>query len=128
MEGGAAGRLSDAGARCVQPSGAYSASAGVLPTACGRPTSSELGLQGLSLRIFAGRSALPRIGNLCLGQGNRALLFPLGQRQPLVQLLVKIAIAHLLEDVGLPGFVDLEGFAAVGADDFMHGNGTLFVG
>ena len=85
-------------------------------------TGSELGLQGLSLRVFAGRSALQRMGDLCLGQGNRALLFPLGQLQPLVQLLVKIAIAHLLEDVGLTRFVDLEGFAAEGADDFMHSN------
>ena len=112
MEGGAAGRLSDVGARCVQPSGAYSASAGVLPTACGLPTGSELGLQGLSLRIFAGRSALPRISYLGLGQVNCALLSPLGQLQPLVQLL---------KDVGVPRFVDLEGFAALGADDFMHG-------
>jgi hypothetical protein len=39
-----------------------------------------------------------------------------------VQLLLKLAIAHLLEDVGVPRFVDLEGFAAVGADDFMHGD------
>jgi hypothetical protein len=37
-----------------------------------------------------------------------------------VQLFFKIAIAHLLEDVGVPRFVDLEGFAAVGADDFVH--------
>jgi hypothetical protein len=41
-----------------------------------------------------------------------------------VQLFVKIAIAHLLEDVGVPRFVDLEGFAAVWADDFMHGGWT----
>jgi hypothetical protein len=64
------------------------------------------------------------IGDLGLDQGNRVALFPLGQLQPLVQLLVKIAITHLLEDVGVPCFVDLEGFAAVWADDFMHGNGT----
>jgi hypothetical protein len=38
-----------------------------------------------------------------------------------VQLLFKIAIAHLLEDVGVPRLVDLEGFVAVGADDFVHG-------
>ena len=45
-----------------------------------------------------------------------------------MQLLVKIAIAHLLEDVGVPRFVDLEGFAAVGADDFMHGDGPIILG
>jgi hypothetical protein len=38
-----------------------------------------------------------------------------------VQLLLKRAIAHLLEDVGIPRLVDLEGFVAVGADDFVHG-------
>jgi len=36
--------------------------------------------------------------------------------------LLKLAIAHLLEDVGMPRLVDLEGFAAVGADDFVHGS------
>ena len=50
----------------------------------GHLTGSELGLQGLNLRIFAGRSALQRIGDLGLGQGNRVALFPLGQLQPLV--------------------------------------------
>jgi hypothetical protein len=38
-----------------------------------------------------------------------------------VQLFFKIAIAHLLEDVGVPRLVDLEGFVAMGADNFMHG-------
>ena len=85
-------------------------------------TGSELGLQVLNLRIFARRSPLQLMGNLGLGQGTRALLFPLGQLAPLVQLFVKVAIANLLEDVGVPRFVDVEGFAAVGADDFMHGN------
>jgi hypothetical protein len=44
----------------------------------------------------------------------------LGQLQPLVQLLFKVGIAQLLEDVGVPRLVDLEGFVAVGADDFVH--------
>ncbi|MDP3228049.1 MAG: hypothetical protein Q8N13_08725 [Acidovorax sp.] len=64
---------------------------------------------------------MQRIGELGFGQGNRVALFPLGQLKPLVQLFIKIAIAHLLEDVCVPRFVDLEGFVAVGADDFMHG-------
>ena len=51
----------------------------------------------------------------------RIALFLLGQLQPLVRLLFKLAIAHLLEDVGIPHLVDLEGFAAMGADDFVHG-------
>jgi hypothetical protein len=67
---------------------------------------------------------LQGIGDIGLGQGNRVALFPLGQLQPLVQLFFKIAIAHLLEDVGVPCLVDLEGFVAVGADDFVHGAGT----
>jgi hypothetical protein len=69
---------------------------------------------------------LQRVGDIGLGQGNRALLFPLGQLQPLVQLLFKIAITHLLENVGVPRLVDLEGFVAVGADDFVH-VGVLFL-
>jgi hypothetical protein len=42
-----------------------------------------------------------------------------------VQLFIKIAIAYLLEDVGVSGFVDLEGFAAMWTDDFMHGDWIL---
>jgi hypothetical protein len=34
---------------------------------------------------------------------------------------IEIRVAHLLEDVGVPGFVDLEGLPAVGADDVVHG-------
>ena len=51
----------------------------------------------------------------------RIAFSPLGQLQPLTRLLLQLAIAHLLEDVGIPRLVDLEGFAAVGADDFVHG-------
>ena len=64
---------------------------------------------------------MQHIGHLGLGQGNGVALFPLGQFEALVQLLLKLAITHLLEDVGIPRLVDLEGFAAVGADDFVHG-------
>jgi hypothetical protein len=86
----------------------------------------ELGFQRLNLRVFGRRCFLQRIGHLRLGQGNRALLFPLGQLQPLVQLLFKIAITHLLEDVGIPRLVDLESFVAVGADDFVRGGVSCF--
>ena len=37
-----------------------------------------------------------------------------------MQLFFKFAIARLIEDVGLPRFVGLEGFVAVGADDFVN--------
>ena len=78
----------------------------------------QLGFQRLNLGVFGRRSLLQRIGHLGLGQGNRVALFPLGQLQPLMQLLLKLAIAHLLEDVGVPCLVDLEGFAAVGGRRF----------
>ena len=58
---------------------------------------------------------MQRIGHIGLGHGNRVALFPLGQLQPLVQLLFKIATAQLLEDVGVPRVADLEGFVAEGA-------------
>lgn len=88
----------------------------------------ELGFQRLNLRVFGRRCVLQRMGDIGLGQGNRVALFPLGQLQPLMQLFFKIAIAHLLEDVGVPRLVDLEGFVAVGADDFVHVAGALVVG
>ena len=50
----------------------------------------------------------------------RLALCPLGRLEALVQLLLTLAIAHLLEDVGIPRLIDLEGFAAVGTDDFVH--------
>lgn len=43
-----------------------------------------------------------------------------------MQLVLKRAVANLLEDVGIPGLVDLGGFAALGADDFMHGYAFCF--
>jgi hypothetical protein len=70
---------------------------------------------------------LQRIGHVGLGYGNRVALFPLGQFQPLVQLLFKIAIAHLLEDVGVPYLADLEGFVTFGADDFVYEDVTFLI-
>ena len=86
----------------------------------------QLGFQRLNLSVFGCRCFLQRISDIGLDQSNRALLFPLGQLQPLVQLLFKITITHLLEDVGVPRFADLEGFVAVGVDDFVHGRGSTF--
>jgi hypothetical protein len=68
------------------------------------------------------------MGDIGLGPSNRALLIPLGQLQPIVQLLFKIAITHLLEDVGVPRLVDLEGFVAVGQMNSCMWDGTLRVG
>jgi hypothetical protein len=44
----------------------------------------------------------------------------LGQLKPLVQLLLELAITHLLQDVCVPGLINLECLTAVRADDFMH--------
>ena len=74
----------------------------------------QLGFQRLNLGVFGRCRHLQRIGHFGLGQGNRVALFPLGQFEALVQSLLKLAIAHLLEDVGVPRLVDLEGFAAGG--------------
>lgn len=61
----------------------------------------KLGFQRLNLRVFGRRCFLQRMGDLGLGQSNRVALFPLGQFEALVQSLLKLAIAHLLEDVGI---------------------------
>jgi hypothetical protein len=37
-----------------------------------------------------------------------------------MQLLLERAVAHLLQDVGVTGLIDLEGFATLGADDVVH--------
>jgi hypothetical protein len=37
-----------------------------------------------------------------------------------VQLLLKLTIAHLLENVSVARLIDFERFTAMGADDFMH--------
>ena len=74
----------------------------------------QLGFERLNFGVFGSCSFLQRVGHLGLGQCNRIALFPLGQLQRIVQSLLKLAIAHLLEDVGIPRLVDLEGLAAVG--------------
>lgn len=37
-----------------------------------------------------------------------------------MQLMFKVAIAHLFEDVSITGLIDFEGFAAMGADKFFQ--------
>ena len=67
---------------------------------------------------------MQRNGDIGLAQGNRVALFPLGQPQLLVQLLLEHAIAYLIEDVGVPRFGNVEGLVAVGADDFVNGRAS----
>ena len=50
----------------------------------------------------------------------------LGQFKPLMQLLLKSAVANLLQDVGVASLVDFECFAAVGADDFVNGGASFY--
>ena len=58
---------------------------------------------------------------------DRIVLVLLGQFKPLMQLLRKRAVAHLFQDVGVPRLADLECFTVVGADDFVHAGGLLYV-
>ena len=57
---------------------------------------------------------------------DRIALVLLGQFKPLMQLLLESAIANLLQDVCVAGFIDFECFATVGADDFVHVGGAFF--
>ena len=38
-----------------------------------------------------------------------------------MELLLKLAVAHLFDDVGVAGLVNLEGGVAMGANDVVHG-------
>ncbi len=50
---------------------------------------------------------------LAPGEFDGGLLILRGQVQPLMQLLLKIAVADLLQYVCIPGFIDLERLSAV---------------
>ena len=65
-------------------------------------------------------SILKFTGSLGLGEFDGIPLVPFGQLKPLVQLLLELAVANLLQDVRVPGLVNLECFLAVRADNFMH--------
>lgn len=39
-------------------------------------------------------------------------------------ILLKSAVANVLQDIGVARLVDFEGFAGVGEDDFMHSSRT----
>jgi len=59
-----------------------------------------------------------RVGVACPRRAPR--IFLLSQQETFMKLLIKLAVANLLEDLGISSLVDLERFLAVGADDFMH--------
>lgn len=48
--------------------------------------------------------------------------------EPVMQLLLELAVADLLDDVGVPGLVDRKGLAAVRADDLVHRASFRMVG
>eukprot|EP01022_Parablepharisma_sp_SALTPOND_P009847 TRINITY_DN14066_c0_g1_i1.p1 TRINITY_DN14066_c0_g1~~TRINITY_DN14066_c0_g1_i1.p1 ORF type:complete len:1308 (-),score=476.92 TRINITY_DN14066_c0_g1_i1:655-4578(-) len=80
----------------------------------------DLRAQLLDLGILAGGSLVHLGHHPGLGQFDGGALVLLGQRQPLMQLLLELAIAYLLEDLGVTRFVDLECLAAMRTHDFVH--------
>lgn len=77
-------------------------------------------LQFLNLGVLDYGSLLHFAGDLGLGEFDCRSLVLLGQFKPLVQLLHKLAVANLLDDVRVPGLVDLECLSAVGTNDFVR--------
>ncbi|MDR2260528.1 MAG: hypothetical protein LBE06_06250 [Azoarcus sp.] len=80
----------------------------------------EPGLQFLDLGVPDGSGLLQFAGGLGLGEFDRVAFILFSQRKPLVQLLFEIAVANLLQNVRVPGLINLECLPAVRADDFMH--------
>jgi len=62
----------------------------------------------------------------CAWASSTSLRLSLGQFKPLMQLLLKSTVANLLQDIGVARFVNFECFAALGADDFVHGGASSF--
>jgi hypothetical protein len=52
---------------------------------------------------------------------NGTLFALLSELKPFVQLVLKILITHLFQDIGVASLINFEGFGAMGAYDFMHG-------
>jgi hypothetical protein len=77
--------------------------------------------------VFAG-GVLHQPGlRLSLSQLNGVFFLDMGGVQAFLELLLKLFVAHLLEDVGVAGFVDFEGFGAMGADDVVHKKPVIYV-
>ena len=83
-------------------------------------TSFELGLQLLYFGILGRSSFLQLTRDLDLSKLNGITLILLSQFKTFVQLLFEVTITNLLQDIRIPCLIDLEGLAAVRADDFMH--------
>jgi hypothetical protein len=81
----------------------------------------ETGLQPWISASLAAAACCSSLAAARRGQLDGVALVLLGQLQPLVQLLLEGLVAHLLQDVRVAGLVDLEGLAAVRADDVVHG-------
>ena len=80
----------------------------------------EPGFQALDLGIAGGGGLLQLAGQPSRGQLDGIALVLLGQFQPLMQLLLEGLVANLLQDVRIPGLINLECLAAVRADDVVH--------
>ena len=83
-------------------------------------TGIEPSLQFLNLGVLGSGSLLQFVGDFRLGEFDGASLILLGELKSLVQLLLEIAVANLLQNIRVPSLVDLECFPAVRAGDFMH--------
>jgi len=55
-----------------------------------------------------------------LSEFNGAPFVLLGQFKPLAQLLVKLDVVNLLQDIRVPRLVNFESFPAMRTDDVMH--------
>ena len=81
----------------------------------------QLSLEPLDFRLSFGPLLLQLRAQLGTRQFHSVPFVAFGQLQSLVQLMLEVAVAHLFEDVGVAGFIDLEGLAAVRANDVVHG-------
>ena len=82
----------------------------------------KLSFEVCNSSIFDGGRLLQLVGQFGLCELDGVDFFLLRKCQSIMQLLIELAVADLLEDVRITGLVNLEGFGAVGADDFVHIN------
>jgi hypothetical protein len=80
----------------------------------------EFALQLLDLRILGRGSPLQFAGGFGLGQFDGILFVLLGKLESVMQLLLELSVAYLLEDVCVSSFVNLKRFAAMRAGNFVH--------
>ena len=80
----------------------------------------EFALQFLNLSVLGCSRPLQFAGGLGLGQFDGILFVLLGKLKTIVQLLFKLTVAYLLQDIGVSSFVNLKRFAAMWAGNFLH--------